>query len=92
MGGERSCSFPRVQPPNTEMEPDVFAPLNETDTYGRSEPYSVFTDNADAEPMRRLPPATAASEARAKAAAVVTKSEENQDRPNTSALQTSCVR
>ena len=41
-------AFHAVQPPNTEMEPDVFAPLNEADTYGRSRAASIASsqDNA----------------------------------------------
>ena len=52
MGGEAVVlAFHSVQPPNTEMEPDVFAPLNEADTYGRSRAASIASsqDNADAE-------------------------------------------
>ena len=64
-------AFHAVQPPNTEMEPDVFAPLNEADTYGRSRAASIASsqDNADAEAnAAAAASATAASEARAEEA------------------------
>ena len=49
-------AFHAVQPPNTEMEPDVFAPLNEADTAGGAERRRSPPHKTTPTPRRTPPP------------------------------------